>query len=71
MHNAFEPLFGFIGSALSGLLSLLVFIFWIWMLVDAIRNPRLVGNQRVIWVLVIIFLPCLGSLIYYFAGRSG
>ena len=73
MHYAIAPLLGFlfIGGAFAGLLGLLTFIFWIWMLIDAIQNPRLQGNQRIIWVLIIIFLPCLGSLIYYFVGRSG
>ena len=56
---------------IHALIGVLCFVFWIWMLVDAIQNPRLVGNQRIVWVLVIIFIPCIGSLIYYFAGRSG
>jgi hypothetical protein len=38
--------------------------------VDAIKNPRLEGSQRIVWVLVIVLVPCLGSIIYYFAGRS-
>jgi hypothetical protein len=73
MHHVIEPLLGFlfIGSAFAGLFGLLTFIFWVWMLIDAIQNPRLDGNKRIIWVLVIIFLPCIGSLIYYFVGRSG
>jgi len=72
MHHALLPLLGFvvIGGVLGGLFGLLTFIFWLWMLIDAIKNPRLDGTQRVIWVLVIFFLPCVGSLIYYFAGRS-
>jgi hypothetical protein len=40
------------------------------MLIDAIQNPSLVGNQRIVWVLVIIFVPCIGPLLYYFIGRS-
>jgi formate hydrogenlyase subunit 3/multisubunit Na+/H+ antiporter MnhD subunit len=73
MHHMIEPLLGFlfIGGALSALGSLLALIFWVWMLIDAIKNPRLQGNQRIVWVLVIILVPCLGSLIYFFAGRSG
>jgi hypothetical protein len=73
MHHLFQPLLGFVvlGSAFAGLFGLLTFIFWVWMLIDAIKNPRLDGNKRIIWVLVIIFLPCIGSLIYYFVGRSG
>jgi hypothetical protein len=53
--------------AIIGLISL---VFWIWMLIDAIQNPSLVGNQRIVWVLVIILVPCIGALIYYFVGRS-
>lgn len=55
---------------IHAIIGALCFIFWIWMLIDAIQNDRLVGNQRVVWVLVIIFLPCIGALIYYFVGRS-
>lgn len=72
MHHALQPLLGLVvvGGVLGGLFGLLTLIFWIWMLIDAIKNPRLDGTQRVIWVLVIFFIPCLGSIIYYFAGRS-
>lgn len=48
----------------------LFFVFWLWMLIDAIQNPRLDGTQKVVWVLVVIFLPFLGPIIYFFAGRS-
>jgi len=72
MHHALQPLLAFlvIGSGAVGLIGILEVIFQIWMLIDAIKNPRLDGTQRVIWVLVILLLPCLGSIIYYFAGRS-
>jgi Phospholipase_D-nuclease N-terminal len=72
MHNAFEPLLGFllIGGAAFTLLGLLELIFQVWMLVDAIQNPRLQGSQRIIWVLVIILMPCLGPVLYYFVGRG-
>lgn len=45
-----------------------VFIFWLWMLIDCIRNET-DGTQRIIWALVIFFLPCIGSLIYLFARK--
>jgi hypothetical protein len=51
-------------------LGLLAFVFWIWMLIDAIKNPGLSGTERIVWVLVIVFLHFLGALIYFFAGRS-
>ena len=71
MHHAFQPILGFlVTGAFGGLFGLPTLIFWIWMLIDAIKNPRLDGTQRLIWVLVIILIPCLGSLIYFFAGRG-
>jgi len=50
--------------------ALLVFVFWIWILIDAIQNRSLSGTEKIVWVLVIIFLHFLGALIYFFAGRS-
>lgn len=59
-----------ISSALIALFSLLTFVFWLWMLIDAIQKPSLSSNERLIWILVIIFLPCIGSLIYFFVAKS-
>jgi hypothetical protein len=50
-------------------LSLAGFAFWIWMLVHAISNKGLADGERIVWVLVIIFLPLLGSILYFFLGR--
>jgi cytochrome c oxidase assembly factor CtaG len=58
-------------AALFGLLFVvLAFVFWIWMLVDCIKNEGLSDTQKVVWVLVIIFLHALGALIYLLAGRK-
>ena len=45
-------------------------IFWIWMLIGCIRNNGLSSNERLIWVLVILFLNVLGAVLYYFFGRT-
>jgi cytochrome c oxidase assembly factor CtaG len=58
-------------AALFGLLFVvLAFVFWIWMLIDCIKNERLTDTQKVVWVLVIIFLHALGALIYLLTGRK-
>jgi hypothetical protein len=69
VHYAFEPLLGFLilGPVLLGALEL---VFQVWMLIDAIQNPRLQGSQRIVWVLVIVLMPCLGPVLYFFVGRS-
>jgi len=66
-----------IGSGIFGLLALLIgavislagFLFWLWMLIHAITNKGLQDAEKIVWVLVIIFLPFLGSIIYFFIGR--
>lgn len=50
--------------------GVLVFVFWLWMLVNAITNTRLSGTEKIVWVLVILFLHVLGALIYFFVGRT-
>jgi hypothetical protein len=52
------------------LLGLALCIFWIWMLVSAIQNNGLNGTERLIWVLVIIFLHFLGAFLYLLLGHS-
>lgn len=44
-------------------------ILWIWMLIDCLVNEPSEGNDKIIWVLVIIFVGWLGALIYLFARR--
>jgi Phospholipase_D-nuclease N-terminal len=51
-------------AGVAGLLGTLCFIFWLWMLIECLRNKHLQGTEKLIWVLVIIFLPVLGSLLY-------
>jgi hypothetical protein len=50
-------------------LALLSLVFWIWMLIHAIQNKGLTDTEKIVWVLVIIFLHLLGAVIYFFVGR--
>jgi hypothetical protein len=38
-------------------------------LISVLKND-FPGNDKVIWVLVILFLPFFGSLIYFMVGRG-
>lgn len=44
---------------------LFFFIFWIWILIDCIKS-NLKDNDKLIWVLVILFFNFLGALLYLF-----
>ena len=69
-------MFSFLGIVVGGFMALLLIllalaacVFWIWMLVSAIVNQGLTGVERLIWVVVIIFLHFLGAILYFFLGH--
>ena len=61
---------GILAGLIAVCVTILLFVFWIWMLVDCIKNARLTDSEKVVWVLVIVFLHALGALIYLLAGRK-
>ena len=44
-------------------------VFWICMLVDAIKRDFHGKDEKVIWVLVIVFVGLIGATIYYFVVK--
>ena len=44
-------------------------ILWIWMLIDCISNESSEGNDKLVWVLVIVLTQVLGALIYLIVRR--
>lgn len=48
---------------------LLATVFWVWMLVDCATKEPSQGNDKIIWILVIIFTHWIGALIYYLVRR--
>ena len=64
-----QPILGIF--LVSGIIGLITTIFWIWMIIDCIGNGSLTGTAKIIWLLVVIFLPLVGSLLYFFLARGG
>lgn len=50
-------------------LLLLATIFWVWMLVDCATKEPDQGNDKVVWILVILFTHWVGALIYFLVRR--
>ena len=70
--NAAGWLFG-LGGMLAVFVLLLILAsiaLIVWAIVDLIGNPRIEGTLKIVWALVILFMPFLGSLIYLIIGRS-
>ena len=58
---------------LLGLLLLLIlvlgFLFWLWMLVDCVTKESSQGNDKLVWVLVIVLTNIIGAVIYFVVRR--
>lgn len=55
---------------LGGLLGLIFTIFWILMLIDVVQRKFKDPNEKLIWVLIIIFTHIIGALLYYFLVKK-
>ncbi|WP_218027465.1 PLDc N-terminal domain-containing protein [Dictyobacter alpinus] len=71
--NGGAPIFGLIFFGfycIFGIVGILSTVFWIWMLVDCLRNEPANSNDKVIWVVVIAVTHVVGSIIYFFMRRQ-
>ena len=49
--------------------GLAMMVFWIWMLVDCATKEPSAGNDKIIWILIIVFTHWIGALIYFLVRR--
>lgn len=61
------PKWPFVMMLLFFVFMMLLLAFWVWMLVDAIKNEK--DNDLLIWILIIILLSFLGAILYYFIRK--
>ncbi len=54
--------FAFFGT---GGMELIGLLFWIWMIYECAVN-ELNSSEKVLWLLLVVFAPVIGSLIYFF-----
>jgi uncharacterized BrkB/YihY/UPF0761 family membrane protein len=58
------------------ILVILAIVFWLMMLVDSLTRDdnkfpnKGKNNERLIWVIVMVFLNFIGAILYYFLVRS-
>ncbi|MDW7730949.1 MAG: PLDc N-terminal domain-containing protein [Methanolobus sp.] len=44
-------------------------VFWVWMLLDCAMKEPSEGNDKLIWVIIILFTHLLGALLYFLVRR--
>jgi hypothetical protein len=60
----------FEGVVFFGLMWVIVAVLWLVALVDILKSEFKDGLTKVIWLILVIFLPFLGSILYFFIGRD-
>ena len=50
------------------LISILCLVMWIVALVDCLKSN---SSNKIVWIIVIILLPFLGSILWFILGKSG
>lgn len=70
-----ENILLFLGG-IGGIELIIIFLFlalptilWLWALIDCVKR-EFKGSDKLIWVLVIIFLPLIGAILYLTIGRK-
>lgn len=46
-----------------------LFVFWILMIIDCAKREFKGENDKVVWILVLVFLGFIGAIIYYFVVK--
>jgi hypothetical protein len=48
-------------------------VFWIWCLIDVLRRPDqeyvAAGQNKIVWLLLVLFVHLIGGLLYLFIAR--
>lgn len=51
-------------------LAIFMFVFWILMIIDCAKRKFKSDSEKVIWILLLIFLSWIATIIYYFAVKA-
>ncbi len=72
MHDSMENYMGiiFILFWLVAMgIGVLATIFWVWMIIDVAKNEPENGNDKVLWILIVVLAGVIGAGVYYFVRR--
>ena len=46
--------------------AIFLIIAWIWMIVDCVQRKFKSESDKIVWILVLLFLNLIGLILYYF-----
>ena len=51
-------------------LALVSLVLWIFALLDILRSEFSGQNDKLVWVVVVLFAPFIGAILYFLVGRK-
>jgi hypothetical protein len=57
------------GKNMGFIIGLIITVYWIFQIVDCLKSS-FAGYNKIIWILVLIFLGPLGAIFYSFIGKD-
>ena len=71
MNYYFQDWFFMPGFMMFGfVIGALLLAFWVWMIVDCAKRNFKNNNEKIVWILVILFAKIIGALIYFFVVKN-
>jgi hypothetical protein len=64
-----EFLVGCLISLISGVFWLALTVFMVWMIIDCASKETREGNERLIWIIIMVCVPYIGAAAYYLIRR--
>jgi uncharacterized membrane protein YphA (DoxX/SURF4 family) len=49
-------------------IGIFLLVFWVWMLIDCLMRRKF--EDKLVWILVLLFLNVLGAILYYLLVKS-
>jgi len=63
------PAFAFLGL-IGMLIGALLFVFWIWMIVDCAQRKFRNSTEKIVWIIVVVLGGWIGALVYFFVVKN-
>jgi uncharacterized membrane protein YsdA (DUF1294 family) len=57
-----------VGFAFAGIMVIVwivLFLFWIWMIIDAAQRKFRNTTEKIVWIVVVVLFSWLGALVYF------
>lgn len=63
-------LLGILAALIIIVAAIFLTVFWVLMIIDAVKREFDSDGEKVAWVLIVILIGLLGAIIYYFAVKK-